>query len=66
MISEMELAQVGNVVTGNQLGSNTAITFKGSGDVGFGTATMLLELFLKQMALQEQHYQLGLPIYRYG
>ena len=30
----------GNVVTGNPWGSNTAITFKGSGDVGFGTATI--------------------------
>jgi outer membrane protein OmpU len=30
----------GNAVTGNPWGSNTAITFKGSGDVGFGTATI--------------------------
>ena len=30
----------GNVVTGNPWGSNTSISFSGSGDVGFGTASI--------------------------
>jgi len=30
----------GNEVTGNSFGANSGITFKGSGDVGFGTASM--------------------------
>ena len=39
-ISKNGTGVAGNVVTGNPWGSNTSISFSGSGDVGFGTASI--------------------------